>query len=155
MATTCYRQVKTLLFTEITKTAYRLLSIRILRTHSMKFSLLQLCFNNNFKVRITSSMSYYKNMNGHMMQFWTKSIYSRSNECSNDVYTRLHRLKWGLVCQRKVSRTLISNYIPQYLWGVITCSCPRYVFWHTGSRSIALSSFDHAHTSITVWSALR
>ena len=30
------------------------------------------------------------------------------------------------MCQRQVSRAGTSNYIPQYLWDVITCSCP----WH-------------------------
>ena len=28
---------------------------------------------------------------------------------------------WGVLCQRKVSRVMINNYIPRHLWGVITC----------------------------------
>ena len=31
---------------------------------------------------------------------------------------------WWLMCQRQVSRAGTSNYIPQYLWDVITCPCP-------------------------------
>ena len=31
-----------------------------------------------------------------------------------------------LVCQKKVSMAWTNNYIPQYLWDVITCPCP----WH-------------------------
>ena len=34
---------------------------------------------------------------------------------------------WGLVCWKQVSRARISNYIPQYLWDVITCPCPGYL----------------------------
>ena len=33
----------------------------------------------------------------------------------------------GVFCQKKVSRTRTSNYIPQYLWDVITCRCPWYL----------------------------
>ena len=33
----------------------------------------------------------------------------------------------GLVCQNRVTRTETSNYIPQYLWDVITCPCPWYL----------------------------
>ena len=33
---------------------------------------------------------------------------------------------YGLVCQKQVSRAGTSNYIPQYLWDVITCPCPWY-----------------------------
>ena len=33
----------------------------------------------------------------------------------------------GLVFQNPVSRAGTSNYIPQYLWDVITCPCPRYL----------------------------
>ena len=34
---------------------------------------------------------------------------------------------WGQVCQKQVSRAGTNNYIPQYLWGVITCPCPWYL----------------------------
>ena len=34
---------------------------------------------------------------------------------------------WGLGCQKHESRTGTSNYIPQYLWDVITCPCPWYL----------------------------
>ena len=35
--------------------------------------------------------------------------------------------KWRLVCQQQISRAGTSNYIPQYLWNVITCPCPWYL----------------------------
>ena len=35
-------------------------------------------------------------------------------------------MKWGASCQKQVSRAGTSDYIPQYLWDVITCPCP----WH-------------------------
>ena len=34
---------------------------------------------------------------------------------------------WGLVCQKQVSRAWTSNYIPYYLWDVITCPCPSFI----------------------------
>ena len=36
---------------------------------------------------------------------------------------------------QQISRAGTSNYIPQYLWDVITCPCPRY-FWHTSPQFI-------------------
>ena len=36
-------------------------------------------------------------------------------------------LNWGFLWQKQVSMTWTSNYIPQYLWDVITCPCPRYM----------------------------
>ena len=38
-----------------------------------------------------------------------------------------YKIIWGLVCQKQVSRARTSNYIPQYLWDVITCPCPWYL----------------------------
>ena len=35
---------------------------------------------------------------------------------------------WGVLRQKQVSRAGTSNYIPQYLWDVITCPCPWYLF---------------------------
>ena len=36
-------------------------------------------------------------------------------------------LLWWLVCQKQVSRAGTSNYTPQLLWDVITCTCPWYL----------------------------
>ena len=36
-------------------------------------------------------------------------------------------LNWGVLCQEQVSRAGTSNYIPQYLWDVITCPSPWYL----------------------------
>ena len=41
-----------------------------------------------------------------------------------EVSTIRKELKFGVVCQKQVSRAGTSNYIPQILWNVITCSCP-------------------------------
>ena len=35
-----------------------------------------------------------------------------------------HKLIWRLGCQKQVSRAGTSNYIPQYLWDLITCPWP-------------------------------
>ena len=34
---------------------------------------------------------------------------------------------WCVVCQKQASRAGTSNYIPQYLWDVITCPCAWYM----------------------------
>ena len=34
----------------------------------------------------------------------------------------------GVLFQKQVSRAGTSNYIPQYLWDMITCPCPWYLF---------------------------
>ena len=38
--------------------------------------------------------------------------------------------KSGVLRQKQVSRAGTSNYIPQILWGVITCPCHWSCFWH-------------------------
>ena len=44
----------------------------------------------------------------------------------DDVIMPLHVRIWRLVCQGQLSRARVSNYIPQYLYGVITWPCSRY-----------------------------
>ena len=39
------------------------------------------------------------------------------------LYT-VDRNNWGVFCQKQMSRTETSNYIPQYMWDVITCLRP-------------------------------
>ena len=41
-----------------------------------------------------------------------------------------------LVCQKQASRAGTSNYIPRYLWDVITCPCLDTCFWHTSPHVI-------------------
>ena len=36
------------------------------------------------------------------------------------------RIKWGIAWQKQVLRAGTSNYIPQILWNVISCSCSWY-----------------------------
>ena len=43
---------------------------------------------------------------------------------------------WGVLCQKQVSRALTSNYIPHYLWDVITCPCPWYL--HTFGSTLLI-----------------
>ena len=43
------------------------------------------------------------------------------NQCS-----RYHVI-WRVLCQKQGSRAGTSNYIPQFLWDVITCPCPWYL----------------------------
>ena len=44
----------------------------------------------------------------------------------NPVYSSAVCIR-GLVGQKQVSRTGTSNYIPRYLWDIITCPCPWYL----------------------------
>ena len=40
---------------------------------------------------------------------------------------RVFYINRGVFCQKQVSGARTSNYIPQILWNVITCSCPWYL----------------------------
>ena len=45
----------------------------------------------------------------------------------------------GVLCQMQVSRTETNNYIPQFLWDVITCPWPWYLlpaqhYWYDDNR---------------------
>ena len=56
--------------------------------------------------------------------------YDIAMNSSNHPHTTPHLLARDtrvLVCQKQASRAGTSNYIPQYLWDVITCPCPRYL----------------------------
>ena len=44
--------------------------------------------------------------------------------------TVCQRYTFLVLCQKQVSRAWTSNYTPQYLCDVITCPCPRDLFWH-------------------------
>ena len=50
-------------------------------------------------------------------------------------------MKWGLVCQKQVSRVWTSDYIPQYIWDVITCPRPWYqLLTHKSSKDTRICS---------------
>ena len=52
-------------------------------------------------------------------------------------------LIWGFVRQKQVSRAGTSNYIPQYLCGVIICPCP----WASGTRVLIWTRSQWTHFS--------
>ena len=67
-----------------------------------------------------------------------------------------HELLWhvarrGLVCQKQVSRTGASNYIPQILWDVITCPCPWYLRLARKSLYIQLTGWEPEHGTARRW----
>ena len=56
------------------------------------------------------------------------------HNADNQTRATPHQSRWTLVhnifrvlYQKQVSRAWTSNYIPQYLWDVITCPCPWYL----------------------------
>ena len=57
----------------------------------------------------------------------------------------------GGVYQKQVLRAGTRDYIPQYLWKVITCTCPRYLLLaHTPSYSSSSSDFiDTLRSNLT------
>ena len=59
-----------------------------------------------------------------MKQLWRISVNTSLESAIN----------WGVLCQKQVSRAGTSNYIPQILWDVVTCSCPWYLL--LGHRSL-------------------
>ena len=65
-------------------------------------------------------------MDKHAFMWYLNSVYH--------IIARWFWINWGLLvlvsgvlCQKHVSRTGTNNYIPHYLWDVITCPCPWYL----------------------------
>ena len=56
----------------------------------------------------------------------SRKISVGSNVC-HDVSNHRYLDYWGLVCQKQASRARTNDYIPHYVWDVITCPCPRYL----------------------------
>ena len=48
-------------------------------------------------------------------------------KCWPVVTQPLEAYDWGVFYQKQISRAEKNNYIPQYLWDVITCPCPWYL----------------------------
>ena len=60
---------------------------------------------------------------------------------------------WRLAWQKQVARAGTSNYIPQYLWDVITCPCPRYLLL-VHMSSYRCTSSQEIWTSFRLWCIL-
>ena len=65
----------------------------------------------NLPITMVAYRSYFELTEGEMWVMREKFIVIRWPYCNN----------------LQVSRAGTSNYIPQYLWGVITCPCPWYL----------------------------
>ena len=53
-------------------------------------------------------------------------------------------MHWGVWRQKKVPRAWVCNYIPQYLWDVITCPWPIYTcFWHNYPQIFSTKAIIH------------
>ena len=70
-------------------------------------------------IKAEGSSVYFRMLTIVDMQMYFKSAY-----------------EWRLACQKRVSRVWTSNYIPQYLWDVITCLCPWYLLLSHNSSNI-------------------
>ena len=63
-----------------------------------------------------------------------------------------HIIKWGLVCQKQVSRAWISNYIPQKLWDVINHACPRHLL--LTDKAIIHNIFTYQLWHVFAWKVI-
>ena len=79
-------------------------------------------YNANFV--ITGGIAGCQNDNLHCGQWWQSW---HSENCQFSVYDVIYDDIWGLASQKQASRVGISNYIPQYLWDVISCPCHLYL----------------------------
>ena len=59
-------------------------------------------------------------------QWWLNASHFEKEQCDSEKINMTSLHIWGVLCQVQVSRVRTSNYIPQYLWDVITCPCPWY-----------------------------
>ena len=69
--------------------------------------------------------------------------------CVNDIFMKINS---GILCQRQVLMARKINYIPQIMWDVITCHCPRYLLLvlHSPSKVFACCSGGWAHFSVSL-----
>ena len=60
---------------------------------------------------------------------------------------------WEFVCQKRVSRAGTSINIPQNLWDVITCPCPRYLLLAHRSTYVGFHGNTNwlTHNRICIW----
>ena len=63
-----------------------------------------------------------------------------------------HIIKWGLVCQKQVSRTWISNHIPQIPWDVTNYACLRCQL--LAHRSIIYCIFTYQLWHVFAWKVI-
>ena len=87
----------------------------------------------------------HKNKNNKKTLFWVATYKNRTPLAPKMVaglrhqtklctlYTRVHQSHYR---QKQVSWAGTSNYIPQYLWDVITCPCPWYLRPHMYSALV-------------------
>ena len=62
---------------------------------------------------------------------------------SNSWRVHSYGFSWGIVCQKQLSGAWTRNYIPQYLWDVITCPHPWYLFLaHESSYKLIYEIFS-------------
>ena len=69
-------------------------------------------------------------------RYYTQICFQRNGNCHLQNFRHFVPVLWVTLCLshtrvpvslKQVSRAWISNYIPQFLWGVITYPCPRYL----------------------------
>ena len=72
------------------------------------------------------------------------SIFSPILQIQAYKYYLFKYLIWGGLCQKNVSKARTSNYLPRYLWYVISCPCPWYLLL---AQQSPCSSVIHSYRS--------
>ena len=60
-------------------------------------------------------------------------------------------LNWGVLCQKHKSMAGTSNYIPQYLWDVVTCACLCYTHSTCGCDYLRLPLMHVSGPTLLNW----
>ena len=68
------------------------------------------------------------------------------------------QIGWGKTTQltavKQISMAGTKNYIPQYIWDIITCPCPR-CFWHTCPHTMYIVKSPYGtvlyHDNVMTW----
>ena len=80
------------------------------------------------KHQSSTSLSFVRGIRRGPVNSPHKWLVTRKMFPFHDVIMWMNALSfWVCVCQQDVSKLETSNYIPQYLWDVITCPCPWYL----------------------------
>ena len=70
---------------------------------------------------------------------WHLHLSWRTKPTASPILVHRKYRKWGVFCQKQVSRLGTSNYISQKLWDVITCPCPWYLLLAQQSWNVYVS----------------
>ena len=96
--------------------------------HPIVFMMLSICL---MHMELTVQVhSFFRPLTIHDSELWISMTIVRNTPSfwfTKTPHILPSWMKWGVLCQKQVSRAVTSNFIPQIPWDVITWPCPWYL----------------------------